>query len=194
MDRRQKRTRRAIREAYAALLGEKDFDRLTVRELTHRADVSRGAFYLYYHDLYDLRDKLPGEICDELLATALEYGRGQELKEPYPYLVATLNYIVDNAAVCKLLLRERGGEEFRRRLTEATREIIGKEWVEPRQKNYDRTALRYFSLCAVHGFAAAVIQWLEEDMPETPRELADILGNVLDYGIDALRKGSQGNG
>ena len=92
------------------------------------------------------------------------------------------------------VLRERGGEEFRRRLTEATREIIGKEWVEPRQKNYDRTALRYFSLCAVHGFAAAVIQWLEEDMPETPRELADILGNVLDYGIDALRKGSQGNG
>lgn len=54
LDLRVRRTRRLLREALLGLLREKRFDTITVQEVTERAQVSRGAFYLHYRDKDDL--------------------------------------------------------------------------------------------------------------------------------------------
>ena len=52
VDRRVVRTKRAIRNAFAALLSVKDVDDITVRELADAADISRKTFYNYYSGIY----------------------------------------------------------------------------------------------------------------------------------------------
>ena len=44
MDRRQKKTRNAIFEAFIQLLGEGDYARITVGDIIARADVGRAPF------------------------------------------------------------------------------------------------------------------------------------------------------
>ena len=53
-DRRVMRTRRALQQALIALLQERELKDISVSELTARADVSRGTFYLHYPDVYEL--------------------------------------------------------------------------------------------------------------------------------------------
>lgn len=55
-DRRILRTKKAINEAFLELLTEKDFDRITINDISERANVNRGTFYLHYMDKYDLLD------------------------------------------------------------------------------------------------------------------------------------------
>lgn len=49
-DRRAQRTRRAIRQAAIAVARERGLGAATVREITERANVSRGTFYAHYAD------------------------------------------------------------------------------------------------------------------------------------------------
>lgn len=54
IDRRILRTRQALREALLTLLNEKDYDEITVEEITDRANLGRATFYLHYKDKEDL--------------------------------------------------------------------------------------------------------------------------------------------
>lgn len=52
-DLRVRKTKKAISEAFMALLGEKPIEEMTVNELCDRADVRRTTFYKHYRDKYD---------------------------------------------------------------------------------------------------------------------------------------------
>jgi hypothetical protein len=46
MDRRVKKTKAAVQEAYFSLVMEKDTPKITITELTKQADIDRKTFYL----------------------------------------------------------------------------------------------------------------------------------------------------
>ena len=45
MDRRVRRTRRLLKDSLIALMQEKEFMDISVKEITDRADLNRGTFY-----------------------------------------------------------------------------------------------------------------------------------------------------
>lgn len=66
-DRRYARTEEALRDAFAGLLGEKDLERITVAELTERANVTRRTFYLHYETLQDFVDAFASRAVSRAL-------------------------------------------------------------------------------------------------------------------------------
>ncbi|TCL56651.1 TetR family transcriptional regulator [Kineothrix alysoides] len=52
-----------IDQAFYNLYEEKNLEKITITEVTGRAGVYRGTFYYYYKDIYDLFEKLEGEIA-----------------------------------------------------------------------------------------------------------------------------------
>ncbi|MEE0409587.1 MAG: TetR/AcrR family transcriptional regulator [Clostridia bacterium] len=62
MDRRQRKTREAIFNAFINLLSEKDFQHITVGEIIERADIGRATFYSHF----ETKDFLLKELCEEL--------------------------------------------------------------------------------------------------------------------------------
>ena len=65
-DRRARRTRRALRNAFVALVLEQGYDRLTVEDITQRADVARPTFYAHYAHKEDLLTSVFTELVDDL--------------------------------------------------------------------------------------------------------------------------------
>lgn len=71
-DRRVRRTRAALRDAFIALVSEKGYEKITVQDILDRADVGRSTFYVHYRDkeallmaLFDnMRDQLERELAD----------------------------------------------------------------------------------------------------------------------------------
>lgn len=75
LDLRIKRTQRAIKDSFFALLKEKGFEHISVKDITDKAMISRNTFYLHYEDKFDLLNK----ICDDLMRK-LFFGVGKQLR------------------------------------------------------------------------------------------------------------------
>lgn len=58
MSRNTKNTRMNIYNAFITLRKKKSLEKLTIRELCDTAGINRSTFYAYYHDIYDLSDKI----------------------------------------------------------------------------------------------------------------------------------------
>lgn len=67
---RMTRTRKALIEAFVGLVNERDFAKITVQDLTERAQINRATFYAHYQDKYDLLDEVIG---DPAMALIKEY-------------------------------------------------------------------------------------------------------------------------
>jgi AcrR family transcriptional regulator len=68
MDRRQRKTREAIFQAFTELLSQKDYHQITVGEIIEKADIGRATFYAHF----ETKDFLLREICQELFCHILD--------------------------------------------------------------------------------------------------------------------------
>ena len=62
MDRRQKKTKKAIFRAFTELLSQKEFHQITVGEIIDRANVGRATFYAHF----ETKEFLLKVLCEEL--------------------------------------------------------------------------------------------------------------------------------
>lgn len=69
-DKRVARTEKAIREAFFKLLGDVDYEKISVSALAREAGVDRKTFYLHYKSIDALADEILRE-CARLLMRAL---------------------------------------------------------------------------------------------------------------------------
>lgn len=64
---RTTRTRESIFESLFELLEEKDFDKITIQNLTERAQINRATFYAHFQDKYELVDEIIRKSAEELI-------------------------------------------------------------------------------------------------------------------------------
>ena len=74
MDRRQRKTREAIFEAFIELLSKKHFNQITVGEIISLADIGRATFYAHF----ETKDFLLKELCEELFEHIFESSEGKD--------------------------------------------------------------------------------------------------------------------
>ena len=82
VDRRVVRTKRAIRNAFAALLSVKDVDDITVRELADAADISRKTFYNYYSGIYQVLDEIENEVISDMEEALTNADYSRDMRDP----------------------------------------------------------------------------------------------------------------
>lgn len=66
MDLREKKTRRAIYNAFLKIRTTKPLEKITVKELAEEAEISKATFYLHYKDVFDLSDSLQNETIKNI--------------------------------------------------------------------------------------------------------------------------------
>ncbi|MEY9140783.1 TetR/AcrR family transcriptional regulator [Mammaliicoccus lentus] len=65
-DRRVRKSKAAIKKAFIHLLEDSQIERITIRQISDKADINRGTFYLNYDDKYALLEEMEDEQIADL--------------------------------------------------------------------------------------------------------------------------------
>ena len=181
IDRRVSRTRRALRDAFFALILEKGYEAVTVEEITSRADLGRTTFYLHYRDKEDLLMESIGELVDDLVEQMSHLPMGEwkgdsSGSQPSPALALPFQHVAQNVVFYRVLLRGEGThaalQRLRQILAQAILELI-KHFSQGDEKELNPTIpIEVFLNSLAGAWVGLMSWWLEEDMPYSPEEMA----------------------
>ena len=83
-------TKRAIQEAFLAVLNEKPLGKITVKDITDRCGINRNTFYYHYQDIPALLEEICQIQVDELV------NKYPELNSVEECLDAAMQIVMDN--------------------------------------------------------------------------------------------------
>ena len=173
-DRRVKRTKRLLKESLSKLLQTKELHNISVKELTDLADVSRGAFYTHYQDIYDLYDQMESDLFKEINNIIIKEPT-HKYNEVYKTLI---NYIYDNANICRIFMIRNSPGTFRNKMTnffeEKFHSIVLYEMDMPEMKEEWKFISRYQN----EGFISVLSLWLETDLIYPKEKLLRLLIDI----------------
>ena len=188
VDRRIIRTKQVIRDALVTLIEEKGFDALTVKDITQRANINRGTFYLHYRDKFDLLEQTVTGLAEEcknilLQANALNLNDYKNIDEPVPIIVTLFEYFDQNSSLMRALLGIKGDLSFQNQFKKVLwSNIFEKELSVHIKKDNLLVPSEYLIAYLLSAHLGVVQHWLEKDSRESPRDMAFILYRLSFHG------------
>ena len=192
VDRRVRKTRKALREAMQVLMSEKGYDQVTIEELTEKADIGRTTFYLHYSAKQDLLleqfDELLGQLVEQLSDIPLSSWTQQGLvlpMEDHPGrpICMIFHHAADNEELYRLVLHGEGVDQASQRLQEMmTRAVTS--FFDPKLGDSSETVRLQFPVELFGNYFAGALLgmikwWLDEDMPYEPEEMEEIFFHMF---------------
>ena len=186
MDPRIRRTREAIIDAFLELLTVKNFNDISVSDITKKARIARPTFYLHYKT----KQNLLSEYLDVIFETYLkEIQPVLEKHDQHVLSIALFNQIKRNAAYLRSLMSGDAAIIIQTKLHQYIQEVFGmllKAQLGEQSKLISKDT-RKFIIAAVSGSAYAMTQeWLKEDMQHDPEYMGKLLFTISRPGIIAL--------
>ena len=188
IDRRIQRTRQALQTALLELTREKEYDDISVEEITERANVGRATFYLHYTDKEDLLLQYFSEMADDMvgLVSQIPFSEwlpsSEDLKgspdedKPLLPLVMVFQHIYEYSDFYGVLLKSENSSRIVERIRAISSENIVK-FAQTKMQNdpipvlYD-VPVEFFASFFSGALLSSLVWWLEEDMQHSPEDVA----------------------
>ena len=198
LDRRIRKTRRVIRQCLTELLKTKRIQDITVREISEKADINRGTFYLHYRDIFDLMEQIENELLEELEDVLNHFKASDLLSNPALVFTRVFHLVKENSDMVSILIGQNGDINFVNRLKDIVREKCLKDWMElfrpgaggGRQTSrssqntlLDDSAFEAYYSFTVTGCIGLGQYWLDSGLKETPEQLASLVEQIISKGL-----------
>lgn len=173
-NRRTLYSKMVIRDSLIKLLQDNEIHNITVTDICKEADINRGTFYNYYSDPFDLLQSIEDELFDKIL----EYLSEDYLEEnKIDVLTKIFELGKENKDLCKILLFKQGDSRILNRVLYIidNHDIIK---FDSKLKYLDKKTFNYMMRFAITGSMGVIKAWLENDLAESPNEIAHIVDNI----------------
>lgn len=173
-------TKRAIQEAFLAVLNEKSLGKITVKDITDRCGINRNTFYYHYQDIPALLEEICQIQVDELV------NKYPELNSVEECLDAAMQIVMDNKRAVMHIYNSDNRNTYVSslwRMCEATvTTYFNTAFTDDRLSPEDRQLLIRYHKCECFGL---ILDWinngLREDYVEGTRRLCQMKkGSVED--------------
>ena len=183
MDRRQKKTREAIFNAFCGLLSKKHYDQITVGEIIERADVGRATFYAHFAT----KDFLLKELCEELFCHVFDatVAGGEthrhifKCNAPSSVFLHLLQHLKNNDRGILSLLICQNNDLFLRYFKKDLKELINSQLPSLSVKKPQELPDSFWVNHVSATFVETVRWWIENGMKESPETLTDYFMTVI---------------
>lgn len=173
MDRRQRKTREAIFNAFADLLSKKDFNRITVGEIIDRANIGRATFYAHF----ETKDFLLKEFCEELFCHIFDTESTSNTEHQHIFkcdgsesvFLHLFSHLHNNDNNILLLLSSQNNELFMKYFRNNLETLIQRHsdlFESPKRGNLPDSLWNEY---IVSAFTATLKWWINNGMKESPK-------------------------
>ena len=178
-DLRVRKTRAKIKKALIETINEKGFGNLTVSDITERAGINRGTFYIHYKGKQDLLNQLEENIYADIIKLFHENGTissatsYEDLNEQFFQKFSAYIYGERYCIIAMALVN--GDPMFYHKV----KQILNRELLKRMDylgiKMDDEIPREYIQEYAIGSMLNLSIYWLEKDDPESPSEFTKIM-------------------
>lgn len=173
-NRRTLYTKKVIKESLIELLKSREIHKVTVTDICKKADINRGTFYTHYKDAFDLFQSME----DELFYQILKYIKEIPIKDYNSLLLLkVLELIKENRDLCKVLFCNQRDSSILNRILDIAKEIDVMTLFN--DKNIiNKEIANYYMRYSIGGCLSIIETWLENDLPQSPKELVKIINDI----------------
>ena len=191
-DERVIKTKKLIKTALSELIQEKGFDHVSITDLTHRANINRGTFYLHYQDKYDLLEKFENEVLDDINTNAENFIKsikdidflGEDFSnEIKPFINKIFTYIKENYIIMKVILGPKSDMRFQNKIKKALNILLTeKGWDNYFDSQNTFVSKNYFISYLVSAHIGVIRQWIDSGMNESAENMAEMISKMFFLG------------
>ena len=188
---KSERTKVKIIDSYLDLMGNKKWDRITVKELCEKCSITRSTFYQYYSDIYDLMEDLETTLLTELSRKLEKVSHNKfsllppgmfiekfDYRPPAVY-ITWFDFVKDNKkSVLALLDRQHGDSYFVKRLKQVMTGFLTQTMDNDGLPNDELRS--HFIKLMVEMHLVSAQNWITEDEedPLTVRDIVNLLNTM----------------
>lgn len=186
VDRRILRTRRQLSAALLALMQEKNFDEITIKDITDRADMNRATFYLHYGTKEELLLTSLESRFDQLVQS-IESGLTNTPEQPIwsddYYNRLLFEHVAEHVDLYKVILDQNGMGMIIHRIID----YIAAVGERNTRQALDETMTTNIPIDIVSRHVAGsifsiLVWWIRNDLPQSPAEIARMSHQLISYG------------
>ena len=187
VDRRVLKTKRAIRNAFAKLMVEKDINDITVMELSETADINRKTFYNYYSGVYQVVEDIENDIISSYERLLGDVQFRESMNAPYQLFERFSQLINMDPEFFGYLLTMNGNIALITRIMTLIKD-------KTREKMTSQLAIEDYKAdimidFVLSGMLSVYQHWFSSDRSVPPEEVTQTISNRSRSGINGMLNG-----
>lgn len=173
-DRRKRKTRESIKQAFLTLMFEKGFENITVNDIAEVADINRGTFYLHYADKYELLDTLENEMI--ALLSEVQSKIDIQLIKDNPihfsdvFIKEIMQLVKEHVLFFKVMFMSGEKTSFESKFKDAIRTNFEKKLLD--LPTVSGVPFNFYFAFVVNAQLGVIKEWVKTGMEEAPETVA----------------------
>lgn len=185
-NRNARRTRGFIENAFLELMKEKHYTKISVREITEKADINRSTFYRHYLDTYDLLDKIEERVNGEVGEAIVKITRSDYVPGRHPFHVGVFQVLEKNREVFQILFSSNGDIDFIYKIATTMGDAMYEGWSSYYSGNIPKDLEMYVSY-STFGMLGVFLKNMQMGFVWDPEKMGHLAGKVTNWLDDGLR-------
>lgn len=181
MDHRVRVTHTLLKEALYRLVETEAIQDITVKELCYEANINRTTFYAHFQSVKELIENLESEVWVELLVLLkrsekdISYFNNQIFHDVYQLAQKYHQLFL-------LLLNKNADPHFVEKVYNLGRNVFKSSFKRSKTLK-DESKMEYYYISVLNAFIGILRLWLNNQMKESPEEMAEITKSIINRGI-----------
>ncbi len=171
-------TRQNLIEAFWSLYCEKRIEKITVKDIAHRAGYNRGTFYEYFTDVYDVLEQIEQSLIpsvDELPPiSAPKHDMGMPVD-------MFMRLYEQNSRYYSILLGDNGDPAFASKLKNSTKPVIAKALAE--KHDFNPVELDFILEYVLSAMIGIMSYWFRQDKVLPAEKLIELMHDLMENGV-----------
>ncbi|MGB7606322.1 MAG: TetR/AcrR family transcriptional regulator C-terminal domain-containing protein [Lutisporaceae bacterium] len=173
-------TKQVIKDKFIDLYINRSIDSIRIKEITDKAGINRGTFYIHYEDIYDLLDEVEDElisVLDKNISKIKELiAINSNLNTLKPIITQNLEYIRERSKYFKAFLGANGSPSFLKKLKNiAKTKFLDNLKTDNKPEEHGDYLIEYI----VSANVGIIVYWLESGMKISADELTNLMSSTL---------------
>lgn len=183
-DLRVKKTKRSIRNSFLELIMEKDISKITVKELSEKAEINRKTFYIHYDSVYHVMEELENEIIQKLQKILDEYDYFNNPSNINLLFLALNNIVSEDYKFYKRILNSTYYSFLVNKVKIYFKDMLIKQYST--NSALDKQVLSLYAEYISTGVISMYVEWIQDKTLLSLEEMSKYASNIFWNGANII--------